>query len=382
MNAPNITEAKTSIFGPFVGEKGKKGLLAYKYVGDDQSILAPSMYKIWKAFHKLVPPMTSPNVVTVTGLAIIIAATAWANFSTTTPHWVKCIVLSVALFLYQTADAVDGLQGKQVGMYQNPTTEMFDHGVDSIVTVITSTNLIQFVLGLESPTTVMIVLFAAFIGFHSPTYEHLITGKMIFRGGPANPTEALVIAQLIFLSAGLFPSFFHGYYGHVIAVMGSIAASLSLLSSIKELFNNYNGDLKKTIHSSLRGYLPLFFVMFCCMLWLPFNQRFYLEHSLLCLFTIAVPWNYAILRTIIYEITGIKNFDTMSVLIGQLSALIPAIGYWIGLPMFVACTISSIISVTIYAYTVKVSLREVCDALDMDAWYSIRDERLINKAQS
>jgi hypothetical protein len=379
--APSITQARTSLLGPYVSEQGKNGLLQYKYEGQDHSILAPSMYKIWGLFFKLVPPNTSPNIVTLVGLAIIGSATLWANLSSASDS-MKCFTIAIALFLYQTADAVDGMQGKKVGMYQNPTTEMFDHGVDSFVTILTATNMIQFVLGITNPGQALLILFASFAGFHAPTYEHLITSKMIFRGGPTNPTEVLVLGIMVFISAGLFPKFFHGTFGHVLGIVAALSALLSLVSSIRELYTFYKKDLQKTVHSTLRGYLPLFMVGITGFMWLPWNAKFFQQYRILCLLTLAIPWNYAIFRTIINEITGMKNFDTMSVLKGQAPLLIPAVAYILGIPLLIPCIVSLMLSAALYAYTIVVSLREVCDALDMLHFWSIRDERLLNKAQS
>jgi uncharacterized membrane protein len=93
----------------------------------------------------------------------------------------------------------------------------------------------------------------------------------------------------------------------------------------------------------------------------------------------AIPWNYAIFRTIINEITGVKDFDTMSVLQGQAPLLLPVIAYWTGIPLLAGCIVSLALAATLYFYTIAISLGEVCDALSMDHFYSIRDERTLNK---
>ncbi|KAL0490824.1 cholinephosphotransferase [Acrasis kona] len=272
------------------------------------------------------------------------------------------------------------MQGKRVGMYQNPTTEMFDHGVDSCVTVLTAICMCKYVLAVDSSPIVLLVLCAVgFTGFHSPTYEHLITNKMIFRGGPTNPTEALIITQVVLVIAGLFPTFFHSPFIRFLVVAASVASVLSLAHSIHELFIYYKKDVNKTIHSTLRGYGPLFFVISLSLVWFPFLGDFYKNHSTLCMLTLALPWNYSIFRTIINEITAVKNLDTMSVLTGQLPAVIPAISHVVGIPMIIALPITFALSAFMYFYTVVVSLREVCDALGMEHFWSIRDERKLKK---
>ncbi|CAF4910518.1 unnamed protein product, partial [Rotaria socialis] len=36
----------------------------------------------------------------------------------------NCLIYGIALFIYQTSDALDGMQGKRVHMYENATTEV------------------------------------------------------------------------------------------------------------------------------------------------------------------------------------------------------------------------------------------------------------------
>ncbi|PRP86417.1 alcohol phosphatidyl transferase [Planoprotostelium fungivorum] len=369
-----------SILGPFISSKGAKALLDYTYHGQDHSILAPTMYKIWAIFFYLVPKGVSPNVVTLSGLAAVLFAVFWANLGLASSSTI-CYILAVSVFIYQTADALDGMQGRRVGMYQNPTTEMFDHGVDSCVTVITALTSIVFVLELHHPVPIMLLMFSGFIGFHAPTYEHLITNTMVFRGGPTNPTEALVITQLILILAGTFPWIFHlsPFYLGGLVLLAVGGSSLTMMHSVRELNKYYKGDQEKTMRSALAGWGPLIFVILVDSCWFPFLGEYYQKHNMLCLLAMSVPWNYSIFRTILQEITSDKDIDTLSVLYGQTPALIPLLGMVLGLPFSVSVPLSLASSLFIYMYTVVVSLREVCDALGMEHFWSIRDERLIKK---
>jgi len=380
MSTRNLKKGPLSVFGPFISDNGKTALLNYAYHGQDHSLLAPTMYKIWAYFFYLVPKGISPNVVTLTGLAAVVLTVFWASLGIASASTI-CYAMALAVFFYQTADALDGMQGRRVGMYQNPTTEIFDHGVDSCVTVITALSSIIFVLKLAHPVPIMLLMFSGFVGFHSPTYEHLITNKMIFRGGPTNPTEALIITQLILVLAGTFPWIFElggVYLGGLVflAVGGSL---LALLSSVQELYTFYKKDLQKTLRSAAVGYSGLFFAIFCATLWFPFLGDYYAQHNMMCLFAMAVPWNYAIYRTIIYEITSDKNIDAVSILCGQLPALIPGVFRLLGVSFSVSVPLSLALSSGIYLYTFVVSLRQVCDALSMEHFWSIRDERLLKK---
>lgn len=58
---------------------------------------------------------------------------------------------------YEFFDALDGQQGKRVGMYTNATTELFDHGCDSITTVLSAIIFMHALNLLVSPTLTIMV---------------------------------------------------------------------------------------------------------------------------------------------------------------------------------------------------------------------------------
>ena len=112
-------------------EKKREALRNYKYTGEDRSILAPFMYKIWNIFFILVPKRISPNFITVFGLTIILIAFTIVHIHPEdvdlSNHCFNCLIYAIALFIYQTADALDGMQGKRVHMYENATTEVTNY---------------------------------------------------------------------------------------------------------------------------------------------------------------------------------------------------------------------------------------------------------------
>lgn len=101
----------------------KQALRNYKYTGEDQSFLAPFMYKIWSIFFILVPKRISPNLVTIFGLFIVLFIFSFIHLNNDDDGF-NCLIFGIALFIYQTADALDGMQGKRVHMYENATTEV------------------------------------------------------------------------------------------------------------------------------------------------------------------------------------------------------------------------------------------------------------------
>jgi ethanolaminephosphotransferase len=86
---------------------------------------------------------------------------------------------ALGLFLYQTFDALDGLQCKKVDMYHSPMAELFDHMCDSITTVLYGLT-VPSALSLGPSHITVILLISSFIGFFAPTWEHLhVSSKTI-----------------------------------------------------------------------------------------------------------------------------------------------------------------------------------------------------------
>lgn len=105
-------------------DEKKNALRNYKYTGEDHSLFAPFMYKIWSIFFILVPKRISPNLVTIFGLAAVLVAFIIVHLDKEENDSLNCLIFAIALFIYQTADALDGMQGKRVHMYENATTEV------------------------------------------------------------------------------------------------------------------------------------------------------------------------------------------------------------------------------------------------------------------
>ena len=105
-------------------DQKKHALRNYKYTGEDHSFVAPFMYKIWTKFFLFVPKEISPNLVTIFGLFAVVFAFVIIHLHPGDNDAFNCLIFAIALFIYQTADALDGMQGKRVHMYENATTEV------------------------------------------------------------------------------------------------------------------------------------------------------------------------------------------------------------------------------------------------------------------
>jgi hypothetical protein len=110
--------------GILFDDNKKQAIRDYRYFGEDQSILAPFMYKLWSLFFILVPKKISPNFVTIFGLTTISIAFTIIHLNSYNDDSFNCLIFGIALFIYQTTDALDGMQGERVHMCENATTEV------------------------------------------------------------------------------------------------------------------------------------------------------------------------------------------------------------------------------------------------------------------
>jgi hypothetical protein len=230
------------------------------------------------------------------------------------------------------------------------------------------------------------ILLTSFIGFHSPTYEHVITRKMRFQSGPCNPTEALIGMQLFCVITSIYPSIWSydipkNFLIFLFVPILFVSSIISFLSSLNQIYIHHKYILSTTIKSIFIGYSSLFFVIICSFIYILHISEFYKEHSLLCLIAMTIPWNYSIYRTIIIEITDDKNFDTFGLLFGQTPILIPVICSYL-FPSFhmLSIIISIILSGILYIYTVHFTLKEVCHALSMEHFWIVKKDSFKNKA--
>ena len=91
----------------------------YKYVSGEYSIMDKVLTPYWNWVVELLPMWMAPNLVTLTGLLIVIASTfMYLPFDHTLSGSFPplCYIISaLSLFAYQTLDAIDGKQARRTG---------------------------------------------------------------------------------------------------------------------------------------------------------------------------------------------------------------------------------------------------------------------------
>ena len=112
-------------------------LQEYEYVRYEKTYFSSQILdKVWEAMMICVPKFIAPNLITLTGLLVVLIGvillfiqeptmTGHASFST-------YLYLAIAIWLYQTLDSLDGKQARRTGT-SSALGEFLDHGCDAVV---------------------------------------------------------------------------------------------------------------------------------------------------------------------------------------------------------------------------------------------------------
>jgi len=109
----------------------------HKYVGGVYSKLDLLLKKhLWVPCGESVPKWVAPNLITITGLVIMSATSLnLARYCPTmteeAPRYAY-LLAGTGVFLYQTLDAMDGIQARRTGT-SSPLGQLVDHGCDALI---------------------------------------------------------------------------------------------------------------------------------------------------------------------------------------------------------------------------------------------------------
>ncbi|KAI0003868.1 Choline/ethanolaminephosphotransferase [Russula compacta] len=186
------------------------GLRNYRYKGVDKSFVSNYVLNpFWTWFVTLWPEWIAPNVITLSGLAIVLLnfATlllydptylAEKGGGTGPPNWVY-FTWAIGLFLYQTFDAIDGKQARRTGM-TGPLGEMFDHGCDALNTTL-GVILASHALNLGRSWWTFASQVGTLANFYLTTWEEYHTGQL-YLGVFSGPVEGILMIITIFTITG------------------------------------------------------------------------------------------------------------------------------------------------------------------------------------
>jgi phosphatidylglycerophosphate synthase len=183
---------------------------AFPYKANDASMIYPRIKPAIEGLHKLLFAKAnfSPNIISIFGLLCIITLlnlSLWgcAGFNTVIGIPFFAPLCALCITLYFIADAMDGMQGKKVGMYEHPLCEIFDHGIDAVAVVAISFATMHLLKASNWAAAMMM-----FTGLSMTLMAHneqIATGTFNFPGGLGNVTNLTVATVGLFLLCSFLP---------------------------------------------------------------------------------------------------------------------------------------------------------------------------------
>ncbi|ARF08671.1 CDP-alcohol phosphatidyltransferase [Catovirus CTV1] len=328
----------------------EQAILNYRYVSQDDSILAPYYKTISTYCIDYIPINMSPNLITLIGLTGVFVSTFITIFlKNYIGLLATCVICSTLLLFYQIMDTLDGMQGKRVNMYYNPTTELFDHGCDSITTTLVLYNLLNLTNSInQDPLGSIILILCTLINFYLPTWQHANTKIMHFRGGFFNPTESIFFIKILYICIGLFPSIFCNFYVVRFFLLNMIVSTI--YHTYVSVVDTYK-TTKKTYFNTTLSFVPLLMSYQFVIYSIAYGHYdgFYINTSLSLLI--------AILNLIWYEISE-TEFDIYTSFLAH---------------VFASCQnpLSAICAIGLYIYLFRKYTIIMCKILKMETFYSI-----------
>ncbi|XP_004844910.1 cholinephosphotransferase 1 [Heterocephalus glaber] len=172
----------------------------HRYSAAGVSVLEPLLQRYWTWLLRWVPLWLAPNAITLLGLAVNLAVTlALVAFCPTAteeaPGWAYFLG-ALGLFTYQSLDAVDGKQARRTNSC-SPLGELFDHGCDSLSSVLMA---VGASLAVRLGTHPDLLFFCSFVGmfmFYCAHWQAYVSGTLRF--GKVDVTEIQVALVIIFI---------------------------------------------------------------------------------------------------------------------------------------------------------------------------------------
>ncbi|CAI7665670.1 hypothetical protein N7533_000893 [Penicillium manginii] len=184
----------------------------YRYAGIDHSLV--SRYILKPFYTKCVigcfPMGMAPNAITLTGFMFVVInfiTVMWynPNLDQDCPPWVYASC-ALGLFLYQTFDAVDGMQARRTKQ-SGPLGELFDHSVDACNTGL-GVLIFAAAMNLGQSWMTFLSLFGSTMTFYVQTWDEYYT-QVLTLGVVSGPVEGVltlctVYALTAYMGGGSF----------------------------------------------------------------------------------------------------------------------------------------------------------------------------------
>lgn len=260
----------------------------HKYSHINNSLIEPHLEKWWQYVLHKYPMWLAPNLITVTGLLVNIAASLLLFIYSPDAHQSFpvhiSLIVAVTIFIYQTLDGTDGKQARRT-QSASPLGELFDHGCDSLSTVFVALGTaVTCCLGMN-PWYMLASCLAATVLFYASHWQTYMTGT--FYLSKIDAAEA----QYFAISAHLI-TFFAGQNVWKILLFGVplnlIITSCVLLGLCSSLLVNLRWMLQQeSWKQKLTPVLPLA-VTVATITWIANKSSIYLDNPCLFILTVGI----------------------------------------------------------------------------------------------
>jgi hypothetical protein len=247
-------------------------------------------------------------------------------------------------------------------MYNNPTTEIFDHGCDTVsCAVIAVATLACMRPGANLHIGVLTVL-SCWSLFYVETWEMASVGVMRFPQGPLNPTEGLLAVQTALLATAAYPGLWQQSVlwislGNLVAIAAAALSLKASVSVVTRCLNMERASATELLPMACTVALTLLLDWTGCLAQRPW-------HTLLCA---AGSWTVASFCLIEKEIFHRPRANVLLALSGQVPVVMALL--WpakLGTPVLV---LAATIAVNVAVFSRVVS--SVCSALDMSHFWQV-----------
>ncbi|CAN0260373.1 unnamed protein product, partial [Discosporangium mesarthrocarpum] len=181
-------------------------IVSYKYKPGTYTWLDNQLTPFWNWTVTLLPRSMAPNLVTFTGLLLVSMSSAVLTaysprLDSIVPSWVYGL-FAISIFAYQTLDAIDGKQARRTNS-SSPLGQLFDHGCDTIVKVLTT---VAMAACLQMGSTWMTTLIFTSVEavFYAAQWEEYHTGTLNWSNGLFGVTETQYLQIGVLLITALF----------------------------------------------------------------------------------------------------------------------------------------------------------------------------------
>jgi phosphatidylglycerophosphate synthase len=185
---------------------GVRAVVHHRYVSGSWSVGDLLLDPWWELVARSLPPWLAPNLITALGTVALLTTVgaAAAESRGLLSFSALQIYCAAAIFVYQTADAVDGKQARRTGT-SSPLGALFDHGCDALVSNVLFANWLV-AIGLHPTLGLGCAVFISGITlFYLAQWEESATHVLRTNVGGMGVTEGQLFSAALHVASACLP---------------------------------------------------------------------------------------------------------------------------------------------------------------------------------